>query len=98
MYDTYFALLEKTELRQIGLARYDIEHRTPFFSRNVYATSACIDFGTETEAYAHWLSIGRCEGYEWAPGRDTLLKIVLKAKDEAYLIDAWIAHHAAIVG
>jgi hypothetical protein len=98
LHDTYFALLEKPELRQIGLARYHIEHRTPFFSQNVYSASAGIDFGSETEAYAHWLAVGRREGHEWAPGRDTLLKIVLKAKDEPYLIDAWVAHHAAIVG
>ncbi len=96
--DTYFALLEKPELRQLGLARYRIEHRTPFFCQNVYAASAGTIFDSETEAYAHWLAFGRREGHEWAPGRDTLLKIVLKAKDEAYLIDTWVAHHAAIVG
>jgi hypothetical protein len=31
-------------------------------------------------------------------GKNNLLKIVLKAKNEAYLIDSWVAHHAAIVG
>ena len=31
-------------------------------------------------------------------GKDTLLKIILKAKDETYLIDTWIAHHATLVG
>jgi len=98
LHDTYFALLERPELRQIGLTRYRIEHRTPYFSANVYAANVGITFGSETEAYEHWLAIGRCEGHEWAPGQDTLLKIVLKAKDEHYLIDAWIAHHAAIVG
>lgn len=98
LHDTYFALLEKPELRQFGLARYQIEHRTPFFSQNIYAASAGANFGSAVEAYAHWLAVGRREGHAWAAGRDTLLKIVLKAKDEPYLIDAWITHHAAIVG
>ncbi|CAH2603061.1 conserved protein of unknown function [Rhodovastum atsumiense] len=97
-YDTYFALLEKPELRQIGLTRYGIRHRTPLFSQSIYFSSSGAFFKNQEEAYIHWLTVGRREGYEWAPGRDTLLKIILKAKDEPYLIDAWIAHHAAIVG
>lgn len=97
-FDTYFAMLEKSGLRQIGLMRYGVRHKTPFFSESSYSASCGTVFPDESQAYAHWMAVGRCRGDEWAPGRDTLLKIVLKAKDESYLIDAWVAHHAAIVG
>jgi hypothetical protein len=96
--DTYFALLETPTLREIALLKYSLRHRTAAFSPKVYAASAGIDFSDDTEAYRHWLETGRAQGLEWASGKDTLLKIILKAKDEPYLIDAWVAHHAAIVG
>jgi hypothetical protein len=98
VYDTYFALLEKPELRQLGAVKYEIKHRTPFFSREVYETNLGMAFRDEREAYQHWVEIGRKQGLSWAHGKDTLLKIVLKAKDEVELIDLWVAHHAAIVG
>ncbi|NNM55542.1 glycosyltransferase family 2 protein [Acidocella sp.] len=96
--DTYFALLETHTLREIDLLKYSLRHRTSAFSPGVYAAAAGINFSNETDAYRHWLETGRRQGLEWAPGKDTLLKIILKAKDEAYLIDAWVAHHASIVG
>lgn len=96
--DTYFALLETPALREIELLKYALRHRTPSFSPGVYAAAAGVNFANDTEAYQHWLQTGRRQGLEWAPGKDTLLKIILKVKDEPYLIDAWVAHHAAIVG
>jgi hypothetical protein len=98
LFDTYFALLERPELRQLGAMKYQIRHRTPLFSRAIYENSSGIVFGSEAQAYQHWLDRGRRQGHEWAQGKDTLLKIILKAKDESYLIDSWISHHAAIVG
>jgi hypothetical protein len=96
--DTYFALLETPAWREVEMTKFQLRHRTPAFSPAVYARSAGLEFSSDTQAYRHWLEIGRQRGLEWAPGKDTLLKIVLKAKDEAYLIDAWVEHHAAIVG
>lgn len=98
LYDTYFAMLERPELRQIGAGRIEIFHQTDEFSPEIYANSAKQSFATRDSAYLHWLTIGRRAGLEWAPGKDTLLKIILKAKDEPELIDIWVAHHAAIVG
>jgi len=96
--DTYFALLETPSLREMEMTKFALRHRTKAFSPQTYAASAGLTFASDTEAYQHWVSTGRKLGLEWAPGKDTLLKIILKAKDEAYLIDAWVAHHAAIVG
>src|SRR4051794_24375590 len=69
MFDTYFALLERPELRQLGATRYQIRHRPPFFSQQVYESSSGIVFGSETEAYRHWLEIGRQQGLEWSEGK-----------------------------
>jgi hypothetical protein len=96
--DTYFSLLETPTLREIELLKYSLRHRTARFSPKVYASAAGIGFSNDTDAYQHWLEVGRRKGLEWAHGKDTLLKIILKVKDESYLIDAWVAHHAAIVG
>lgn len=96
--DTYFAMLEIPSLREMDIVACQIRHRTASFSPAIYARSAGIDFSSDDDAYQHWLDIGRQLGLEWAPGKDTLLKIILKAKNEAYLIDAWVEHHAAIVG
>lgn len=98
IYDTYFAMLENKEFREIGVGSYKIEYQTAAFSKNVYEVSSNLIFPTSEDAYVHWLEHGRKAGYEWSFGKDTLLKIALKAKDEPYLIDLWIEHHAEIVG
>jgi hypothetical protein len=98
IHDTYFALLETPGPRELEQASVPLPYRTRAFSPDTYARAAGIDFPDEVDAYRHWLEYGRRQGLEWAPGKDTLLKIILKAKDEPYLIDAWVAHHAAIVG
>lgn len=96
--DTYFYLLENPSIRQLGLLSYDIEYQTVLFDVSVYERSRRRTFRNRDEAYSDWLLKGRADGAEWASGKDTVLKIVLKAKDEPELIDAWVKHHARIVG
>ena len=98
IFDTYSYLLENPSLRQIGLSGYQIKYAAAHFNKKIYQNSTGRSFETWELAYKDWLSRGRQEGVEWAEGKDTLLKIVLKAKDELELIDAWISHHSAIVG
>lgn len=97
-FDTYFAMLENPELRRIELSRFQVRHKTSKFDPEHYALASGVVFEKKRKAYKHWVKVGRQAGLEYAPGRDTLLKIVLKAKNERHLIDAWVEHHAAIVG
>lgn len=96
--DTYFYLLENPNCRELGLTGFDIRYVTSAFDQAVYERATGKRFVCRADAYQDWVSRGRSEGYEWAKGKDTLLKIILKAKDEPELIDAWITHHARIVG
>ena len=96
--DPYFALLDRPGLRIFGIEGAAIGHRTALFDRCSYQSSTGMIFESDEEAYLHWLTAGRREGYQWADGKDTMLKIVLKARDEFELIDIWIEHHAKIVG
>lgn len=50
------------------------------------------------QLYQHWMMHGRSGGLPYAPGKSTLLKIVLKTKNEGWLLESWITHHAKIVG
>lgn len=95
--DSFFFVLE-SGARDLGLLGRQIRHETASFDRAVYEVAAGETFSSHTEAYAHWMAVGRRRGLEFAAGRDTYLKVVLKAKDEPELIDAWIRHHGRIVG
>lgn len=96
--DTYFALLENPSIREMGLFSCEINYRTKTFDRLVYERSRGVVFRSYDEAYRDWVVFGRRVGIEYAQGKNTVLKIVLKVKDEPELLDAWIAHHAAMVG
>lgn len=98
MGDTYFYLVERPAARQFGLCSEEIDHRTAIFDQACYSRSIGLHFADPVEAYAHWVRIGRREGATYAMGRDSTLKIILKAKDEPRFIDRWITHHANIVG
>lgn len=96
--DTYYYMAENPRSREFGLAGFDVEYRARDFDPPTYCRSVGRWFDDDARSYEDWMLRGRTEGAEWAPGRDTLLKIVLKAKDEPELIDAWVSHHARIVG
>ncbi|AWN37844.1 glycosyltransferase family 2 protein [Methylobacterium radiodurans] len=96
--DTYFYLLENPGQRTFEACWQLFDHRTPTFVRPVYEAARRFRFATEAHAYKDWLSHGRALGLPYAPGRDTLLKIILKVKDEPELLARWIAYHAGIVG
>lgn len=98
MDDPYFALLEHPGLRIFDIKGATIEHMTELFDQVVYEKACLQSFPSIDDAYAHWLVKGRRQGLEYAVGKDTLLKVVLKAKDEFELIDLWITYHARIVG
>lgn len=96
--DTYFYLLENPTYRQIGLCGDRIRYQTAKFNPQTYSSSRGVRFRSFEEAYLDWLHCGRQMGCAFNGNEDTLLKIILKAKDEPELIEKWISHHADIVG
>jgi hypothetical protein len=98
IHDTYFFLYEQSAFRRLDLCAYDVQYRTGTFSQEVYEAARGQRFESLAAAYRDWQDVGRTAGLPYAPGKDTLLKIVLKVKDEPELIVRWIEHHAAIVG
>ena len=96
--DTYFHLLEQAEVHAFDQCSNDYEHVTSQFDQSVYKVNAARTFAGTAESYQHWLQIGRSKGLPFAKGSDTLLKIVLKCKDDTEYIQTWIEYHAKIVG
>ncbi len=97
--DTYFNMLENPSLRSFDLLlNQEREYLTKVFDKDVYENSRRMTFNTLHSAYSDWISEGRQKGLEYAPGKTTLLKIILKCKDETELIDAWLQHHEQLVG
>lgn len=96
--DTYFFLLERPSMREFGLAGEDILYQTKSFDLSHYERASGVDFEDYNTAYKHWLQYGRSLGLSFNCKNNTLLKIILKAKDEPELIEKWIEHHSAIVG
>jgi Glycosyl transferase family 2 len=96
--DTYFFLLENPGMRQVGLCDAEIHYCTKSFSKDVYEESRQRTFYSYREAYVDWQQHGRRLGLQYAPGKDTTLKIVLKVKDDPELLSVWIDYHATLVG
>ena len=96
--DTYFYLLERAQVHAIDQCANSYHHITSQFNRSVYEENAAISFVSTTDSYRHWLEIGRAKGARFAKCKDTLLKIVLKCKDDTEYIQTWIEYHAQIVG
>lgn len=96
--DTLNFLIENPHLRNIELVDRDIPYVSRIFCARTYRASRGVSFASERDAYLDWQSYGKQQGLEYAPGRNTLLKIILKVKDEAYFIRGWIEYHARIVG
>lgn len=96
--DTYYYLLDNQKNRSIGLFGESIAYKTPSFNQEIYQLSCESIFSSIDEAYLHWKNFGRKLGFDYAVGKNTILKIILKAKDEPELIEKWISHHSSIVG
>jgi len=98
IFDTYYHLLESKGIHDFGLTALKIRHSTPDFNKDHYESQTKTSFQSRNEAYEHWVKFGRRNGLEYTPGKNTKLKIILKAKDEPELIDKWIQHHGEMVG
>lgn len=96
--DTYYALLENSRINGMEDFGSTIGHVTPDFDQATYEKARGCTFETFRDAYTDWVAEGRSQGLTYAPGKDTVLKIALKVKDEPELLSAWIDHHASIVG
>ncbi|MBB5692281.1 glycosyltransferase family protein [Muricoccus pecuniae] len=97
-FDPYFFMLENEGERTWSNCAAAVEHRTPDFDVAHYQLARGKTFDSPENAYLDWLNVGRRLGLEYAAGRNTCLKIVLKAKDEPELFPQWFKHHSAIVG
>ncbi|MCR5877641.1 glycosyltransferase family 2 protein [Phenylobacterium sp. J367] len=96
--DTFHYLLDHPEKRSYDLLARNVSYMTPRFDQATYERARGQSFATREAAYQDWIDHGLRLGLEFAPGKDTVLKIVLKVKDEPELLQRWIDYHAAIVG
>ncbi|WP_082531586.1 glycosyltransferase family 2 protein [Methylobacterium sp. Leaf469] len=97
-HDTYQYLLERPEERHFDRCGSDLRHETPFFSKRVYENSRRKRFFSRRDAYRDWLAVGRTRGLEFGAGLNTYLKVVLKIKDDAYLLPKWMDYYSRLVG
>ena len=96
--DTYFHLLERAQVHAIDQCANSYEYMTSQFDQSIYEKNAATSFVCATDTYQHWVGSGRSKGLPFAESKDTLLKIVLKCKDDTEYIQTWIEYHAQIVG
>jgi len=96
--DTYHHLLERPETRHLDRCALELPHDTPTFSRRVYENSRGKRFFSRRDAYRDWLAVGRTLGLDFNEGMNTCLKVVLKVKDEAYLLPKWLDYYGKLVG
>lgn len=86
-------------LKEMFVDKYGhVDCMRPDFSLDVYKQETGIKFKCEREAYRHWLTQGRKKGYLFAEGKHTALKVVLKTKDESFLLERWLQYHINLVG
>ncbi len=98
MSDAFWFLLDHPDQRDLTKLDGNIQYVSPHFDRDVYEAARGVSFMNFEDAYDNWRLYGRRQGLEFAPSKNTILKIILKVKDEVDLIDKWIDHHAKIVG
>ncbi len=98
MSDAFWFLLDHPDQRDLTKLDGNIQYVSPHFDRDVYEDARGVSFMNFEDAYDNWRLYGRRQGLEFAPSKNTILKIILKVKDEVDLIDKWIDHHAKIVG
>lgn len=97
-HDTYQYLLERPGERHFDRCGSDLRHDTPSFSKRVYENSRQKRFFSRRDAYRDWLAVGRARGLEFNTGLNTCLKVILKIKDDAYLLPKWMAYYSRLVG
>jgi len=108
IFDTYYCLRRHPELRDLGeldtlSQRYqevygNQECVDPGFDIEYYSRQNGLSFATFEEGYRHWMEVGRPKGYDYAPGKNTVLKVILKTKDEEFLLEPWLLYYSKIVG
>jgi len=98
IFDTYSFLLEHPNINEMDAVNRKIEFISNDFSKETYEQSRGAEFKTREEAYRDWVLFGKKAGLEFANSKNTVLKIVLKVKDEPFLLEKWIDYHANIVG
>lgn len=96
--DTFNYLLEDSTERSFSACGKEYPYVSHKFDIVEYSKSRGINFSNFDEAYDDWLKVGRSLGLSYGIGKNTALKIVLKAANEPDLIERWISHHASIVG
>lgn len=70
----------------------------PSFDATHYASINNLTFTTFEEAYTHWLTVGKQQGLEYAPGKNTTLTVVLKTYNESFFLDEWLDYYEATIG
>lgn len=90
--------MENIENRELGLLGSKIAYKSKYFNPSTYSSLNKLEFRTTSAAYKHWVDTGRALGLQYNEARNTVLKIILKVKDEPTLLEKWISHHSAIVG
>ena len=96
--DTYQYLLERPGERHLDRCGSDLRHDSPSFSKRVYENSRGKRFFSRRDAYRDWLAVGRTRGLEFNTGLNTYLKVILKIRDDAYLLPKWMAYYGRLVG
>ncbi|QIA64455.1 hypothetical protein GT360_13565 [Vibrio astriarenae] len=98
MTDTLFFILENPDCRSLELCKYSINYESTKFDSKEYEKARGVKFKNRKEAYNDWLCNGRPLGTAYNRSSNSLLRIILKAKDEPELIEAWLQHHGNLVG
>ena len=83
--DTYYHMLENPRPRSLSACSEKHEHVSTSFQQDIYEASRQIKFPSLAEAYDDWVMRGRKLGLAFAEGKNTLLKVILKVKDEPFL-------------
>ena len=96
--DTYYHMLENPRPRSLSACSEKHQHVSTSFQQDVYEASRQMKFPSLDDAYDDWVMQGRKLGLAFAEGKNTLLKIILKVKDEPFLLPIWIDYYESIVG
>jgi glycosyltransferase involved in cell wall biosynthesis len=96
--DTFSYMLDHPAERRLEVFAKHVEYMTNQFEQPVYEESRKQRFRTTEDAYFDWIHFGKAEGLFFAEGKHTLLKVILKVKDEPHIIKTWIEYYARAVG
>jgi hypothetical protein len=96
--DTFSYLLDHPDQRREERFAENVEYMTDQFDQAVYEESRQQRFRTRDDAYFDWIHFGKKDGLFFAEGKHTLLKVILKVKDEPHIIRRWIEYYADAIG